>query len=59
MMAAMIAQMMGLSESEMTETLSGMQTLVKDGVAKLNEIHAQNAEILALLRKDNNDADGK
>lgn len=55
MMAKMIADMMGISPEEMNETLSGMQTLVKEGVAKLNEIHAQNVEILALLKEGKSD----
>lgn len=49
MLEKMVAEMLGISPTEMQEMLSGMQTLLKDGVAKLNEIHAQNANILALM----------
>lgn len=58
MMAQMAAQMLGISPEEMNETLGGMQTLLRDGVAKLNEIHAQNTEILALLKEGKSDGDG-
>lgn len=47
----MLANMIGIKPEEMQEMLGGMQTLLKDGVARLNEIHAQNTEILALLKE--------
>lgn len=49
MLEKMVAEMLGISPQEMTEMLSGMQTLLKDGVAKLNSIHEQNAQIIAHL----------
>ena len=61
MLQQMLASMLGMTEEEMTETMGGMQTLLKDGVQKLNEIHAQNVEILALLKgreNDNRDSNG-
>jgi hypothetical protein len=51
----MLANMLGIKPEEMQEMLGGMQTLLKDGVSRLNEIHAQNTEILALLKKGEGD----
>lgn len=49
MLDTMIANMLGIKPEEMQEMLGGMQTLLKSGVAKLDEIHAQNKRILELL----------
>lgn len=54
MLEKMVADMLGISPAEMQEMLSGMQTLLKDGVAKLNDIHAQQGDIIARLERIEN-----
>jgi hypothetical protein len=51
MLEKMLADMLGINTDEMAEMATGMQTLLKEGVGKLNDIHAQNSEILALLKE--------
>lgn len=48
----MVANMLGIKPEEMQEMLSGMQTLLKDGVKQLGEINEKCDRILAHLEPE-------